>query len=53
MEIISTLDDERERLKRVRELNYKLLKFNTVMKRPRSAADCPEYRGRVVKKLVG
>jgi hypothetical protein len=53
MDLISTLDDGPERTRWIRELNFKLLKFNTLMKRPLNTADCPEYEERIIAKISG
>ena len=49
--LIHTLDDNEERLKKIRELNFKLLKLNLARKRPLELEDFPEYESRVISKL--
>lgn len=53
MHLISTLDDDAERLKRLRELNFKLLKLNMARKRPLSLEDFPEYEEKIFLKSLG
>ncbi len=51
--LIHTLDDDKERLKKIRELNFKLLKLNLTRKRPLNLEDFPEYEGQMISKLTG
>jgi len=46
--LIDTLDDK-ERLRKLRELNYKFIKFNMMKKRPLMLED---YENRVIEKLT-
>lgn len=51
--LIDTIDDDKERLKKIRQLNYKLLKLNTMRKRPLDI-DCRSgYGEKFVKHLIG
>ena len=50
--LVETIDDDRERLKKLAELNYKLLCFNMMRKRPLSL-EAREYEGRVEDRLLG
>jgi len=43
--VMNTLDDDKERLKKIRELNFKLLKLNMARKKPLNFEDFPEYEG--------
>lgn len=52
-ELLKTIDDDEERIKRIRELNFKLLKFNIGRKRPLYLEDFPEYEDKIIKKFVG
>lgn len=52
-ELIDTIDDDRERVKRVRELNFKLMKLNMTRKRPFNLEDFPAYETRLYEKTVG
>ena len=51
--LMNTLDDDKERLKKIREFNFKLLKLNLTRKRPLNFEDFPEYQGKVEDKLTG
>lgn len=50
--LINTLDDDKERLKKLRELNFKILSFNIMRKRPFNLEDFPEYEGKVIDKFI-
>jgi hypothetical protein len=50
--VMSTLDDDKERLKKIRELNFKLLKLNMTRKKPLNFEDFPEYEGKCIDKLT-
>jgi hypothetical protein len=51
-ELIHTLDDDRERMKKIRELNFKLLKLNEMRKRPLNLDRLPEYEEKIVRKFT-
>ena len=51
--LINTIDDDKERLKKIKELNFILLKLNTMRKRPFEIDSFPEYEGKVADKLTG
>lgn len=50
--LINTLDDDKERLKKLRELNFKILRFNIIRKRPFNLEDFPQYEGKIVDKFT-
>jgi hypothetical protein len=50
--LVDTIDDDRERLRMLRELNYKILAFNLRRIRPLQLEDFPAYEDRVVEKLA-
>jgi hypothetical protein len=50
--LMSTLDDDKEKLKKIRELNFKLLKLNMTRKKPLNFEDFPEYQGKCIDKLT-
>ncbi len=50
--LMNTLDDDKERLKKIRELNFKLLKLNIGRKRPLTFEDFPEYEQKCIEKLT-
>jgi hypothetical protein len=51
--LMNTIDDDKERLKKLRELNFRLLKLNMTRKKPLSFEDFPEYEGRIIDKFIG
>lgn len=51
-ELINTIDDDKERLKRLRELNFKILKLNLLRKRPFNIEDFPEYEDKIIDKII-
>ncbi len=51
--LMNTIDDDKERLKKLKELNFKLLKLNLTRKRPLNFEDFPNYEGKVVDKFLG
>ena len=51
--LMNTIDDDKERLKKLKELNFKLLKLNMTRKRPLNFEDFPNYEGKVVDKFIG
>ncbi len=52
-ELLNTLDDDKERLKKIRELNFKLMKLNMNRKKPLTFEDFPEYEGKILDKITG
>ncbi len=50
--VMNTIDDDTERLKKIRELNFKLLKINLGRKKPLSFEDFPEYERKCIDKLL-
>ena len=51
--LMNTIDDDKERLKKIRELNFKLLKLNLTRKKPLNFEDFPEYENTIINKLTG
>lgn len=51
--LINTIDDNKERLKKIRELNFKILRLNIIRRRPFNLDDFPEYEEKVVDKFTG
>lgn len=51
--VMKTIDDDSERLKKIRELNFKLLKLNLARKRPLNFEDFPEYEAKCIEKFLG
>jgi len=51
--LVNTIDDDKERMKKLKELNFKLLKLNLTRKRPLHFEDFPEYEGKLIDKFIG
>ena len=51
-DLINTIDDNQERLKKIRELNFKLLKLNELRKRPINLENFPEYEDKIYRKVT-
>ncbi len=51
--LVDSLEDDESRRQKLRELNFKLLRFNIMRKRPFNLDDFPEYRERVEEKIAG
>jgi hypothetical protein len=52
-QLINTIDDDRERLKKIRELNYKLMKLNMTRKVPLNLDDFQAYERKIFEKALG
>ena len=52
-ELINTIDDNKERIKKIRELNFKLMKLNELRKKPLYVENFPEYEDKFCKKMIG
>jgi hypothetical protein len=50
--LISAIEEEDEKRRKLKELDGKLLRLNLMRKRPLHLEDFPEYRERVVEKLT-
>jgi len=51
-ELINTIDDDQERLRKIRELNFKLMKLGEMRRRPLHLDQLPEYEERIWRKLT-
>jgi len=51
--LLDTIDDDKERLKKIRELNFKLMKLNMNRKKPLTFEDFPEYEAKIMDKITG
>ena len=51
-ELIDTIDDDRERLRKVRELNFKMMKFSMMRQRPLTFGDFPGYELKLYEKMI-
>jgi len=52
-DLINTIDDDQVRLKKLRELNFKLLKLSELRKKPVHLEQHPEYEDKIYKKMIG
>jgi hypothetical protein len=50
--LINNLDDDKKRLKKLRELNFKILRFNIMRKRPFNLEDFPQYESKIIDKFT-
>jgi hypothetical protein len=50
--LIDTLDDDKERLKKLRELNCKIIQLNIARKRPLHLEDFPEYENKIIERKI-
>jgi len=53
VDLLEGVDDEAGAVKLKREIEFKIMKFNMVMKRPLNLAPFPDYASAVHKKLSG
>ena len=51
--LLNTVDDDKERLRKLRHLNFMLLKLNLTRTKPLTFEDFPEYEGKLVDKFTG
>jgi len=51
-DLIITIDDNQERLKKISELNFKLLKLNELRKRPINLENFPDYEDKIYRKIT-
>lgn len=52
-ELLGTIDDDKERLKKLRELNFKLMEFNIMKRRPLYLENFPDYEQRIFERVMG
>ncbi len=52
-DLINTIDDDKERLRKIRELNFKLMKLGEIRKTPLNIERFPEYEEKIHEKLTG
>ncbi len=50
-DLINTIDDDKERLRKIRELNFKLMKLGEIRKTPINFDQFPEYEKKIFEKL--
>jgi hypothetical protein len=51
--LLSAVEEESEKRRKLKELDGKLLRLNLMRKRPLQLEDFPEYRDQVIEKLTG
>jgi hypothetical protein len=51
-ELINNIDDNKERIKKIRELNFKLLKLDELRKQPINLENFPDYEDKFFKKMI-
>ena len=51
-DLLHTIDDDQLRIKKIRELNFKLLKLNEMRKKPFHLDNFPEYEDKIYKKII-
>ncbi len=51
--LLTAIEEEDEKRRKLKELDGKLLRLNLMRKRPLHLEDFPEYRDRVIEKLTG
>ncbi len=51
-ELLLSIDDDEERLRKIRELNFRLLKLNELRRRPFNLEDFPEYEDKIYEKFL-
>lgn len=51
-DLIYTLDDDKERMKKIREMGLKIMQFNMMRKRSLCLEDFPAYEQRVFERLI-
>jgi len=52
-DLLRTIEDDGSKKDKYRDLNYKLLKLNLMMRRTVNLDDFPEYKDRIARKLTG
>jgi hypothetical protein len=51
--LLHAIENEEEKVVKIRELNYKILKLNVMLGRTVNLDDFPEYKDRIAEKLFG
>ncbi|MGO9380188.1 MAG: DnaJ family domain-containing protein [Dissulfurispiraceae bacterium] len=51
-DLIETIDNDKERIRRLRELNFKIMKFNMSREKPLNLEEFPEYEQRLFEKKI-
>jgi hypothetical protein len=50
--LMETIDDDKERLQKLRQFNYKMMQLNIVRNRPFHLDDFPEYEDKIIEKML-
>jgi hypothetical protein len=50
--LINTIDDDKERLRKIRQLNFMLLKLNLTRRKPLNFEDFPEYEEKLSSNFI-
>lgn len=50
--LIDTIDDDKERLKKLRELNYKIMRLDMMRKRPLNLNGLSDYEGKLAERFI-
>ena len=51
-DLLETIDNDKERIRRLRELNFKIMKFNMSRVKPLNLEEFPEYEQRLFEKKI-
>jgi len=51
-DLVAGMDDDRERLRKIRELNFKLMKLGEMRKRPLNLEDFPLYEQKIYERKL-
>ena len=51
-DLIGSLDDDEARVRKLREMNFKIMKFNMMRNTPLDLEAFPEYEDRVINRLL-
>ncbi len=52
-ELIDTIDEDKERLKRIHQFNFKLLQLNTMRKKPFCSDYLSQYEAKLIERFIG
>lgn len=51
-QLVQTIDDDKKRLRKLRELNFKITKFELMSRRPLHLHEFPQYENRLYDKVL-
>lgn len=51
--LLTTIDDDKERIKKIRELNFRLVKLGEMRRKPLIFDNLPEYEEKIYRKFAG